>query len=89
MDDLRYHPGDFGMHFGIYSLPIAIVLTLLADIADWNGLINWIVALMILCQLIQVGSLGRIEGRYLSDNTFQEYGGGIYDRQSNGTFKKR
>lgn len=33
--------------------------------------------------------LGRIEGKFSDENTFHEYGGGTYDRQGNGTWKKR
>lgn len=33
--------------------------------------------------------LGRIHGRFLNNDTFQEYGGSIYDKQADGSFKKR
>lgn len=33
--------------------------------------------------------LGRIEGEFCDDNTFKEYGGGFYDRQGDGSWKKR
>ena len=33
--------------------------------------------------------LGRIEGRFSDENTFHEYGGGTYDRQGDGSWKKR
>ncbi|MBQ7819802.1 MAG: SH3 domain-containing protein [Bacteroidales bacterium] len=35
------------------------------------------------------GGLGRIHGQFLNNDTFQEYGGAIYDKQLDGTYKKR
>ena len=39
--------------------------------------------------LYSPNSLGSIEGRFLNDDTFLEYGGGYYDKQADGSWKKR
>jgi uncharacterized membrane protein len=54
MDDLRYNAGDFGLHVGIYSWPAAIVLGLIASFAEWDSVINWIIGILIVCQIIQI-----------------------------------
>ena len=177
MTDIRYHAGDFDMRLGLYTWPVAIIAGLIASFADWNDAYIWIISILILCQVVQIGmiifgvapygggaysvlaifvyligvlttlilllqfivlliavliigffimafakgslsssgssssssgsssgssssddghgylyspnSLGSIEGRFLNDDTFLEYGGGYYDKQADGSWKKR
>lgn len=176
MTDIRYHAGDFDMRLGIYTWPVAIIAGLIASFAEWNDAYVWIISILILCQVVQIGiiiagvapygggaysalaifvyligvlttlifllqfiallivvlivgffimafakgslsssgssssssdssssgssddghgylypqnSLGSIEGRFLNDDTFHEYGGGYYDKQADGSWKKR
>ena len=176
MTDIRYHAGDFDMKLGIYTWPVAIIAGLIASFAEWNDAYVWIISILILCQVVQIGiiiagvapygggaysalaifvyligvlttlifllqfiallivvlivgffimafakgslsssgssssssdssssgssddghgylypqnSLGSIEGRFLNDDTFHEYGGGYYDKQGDGSWKKR
>ena len=171
MSDIKYHAGDFDLRIGVYSCPVAIIALLITSIADWDDCHVWILAVLALCQIIQivkicagvgsnkggiyavlvifvylfgvisilllllqfiglliivlvvgffiigigsssgsssssssssnsspskeghgyldpVGSLGRIEGRFLDEDTFQEYGGNIYRKQWDGSWKK-
>ena len=176
MTDIRYHAGDFDMRLGLCTWPVAIIAGLIASFAEWNDAYSWIISILILCQVVQIGiiiagvapygsgaysalaifvyligvlttlifllqfiallivvlivgffimafakgslsssgssssssdssssdssddghgylypqnSLGSIEGRFLNDDTFHEYGGGYYDKQADGSWKKR
>ena len=52
--DIKYNAGDFNMKLGLYSWPVAIVLGLIASFAGWDGVINWIIAILVVCQIIQI-----------------------------------
>ena len=52
--DIKYNAGDFNMKIGLYSWPVAIVLGLIASFAGWDGVINWIIAILVVCQIIQI-----------------------------------
>ena len=54
MRDIKYNAGDFKMKIGLYSWPVAIVLGVIASFADWDSVINWIIAILVICQLIQM-----------------------------------
>lgn len=53
--DIKYYAGYFDFRVGIYSCAIGVVALIIARMADWEDGYGFILSLLGVCQLIQIG----------------------------------
>ena len=55
LTDLKYNAGECDLRIGIFSWPVAAVAAIIASIVEWDSGEMWILIILGVCQLIQIG----------------------------------